>query len=157
MALAVLLVTAMRVSRWLFVGLTFSLATLCWAQEPSAQNVSRPGTERSPNHVEIAEAMLADSTLSHVSFDISWDEVATHRGRLERREALRVATMLNRYPDRFLFGTDTVAPTAPAPYFAVFDMWAPVFQSLTPEASLKVRKENYHQHSVNVGKEDSSD
>jgi hypothetical protein len=51
--------------------------------------------------------------------------------------------MLNRHPDRFLFGTDTVAPSGPAPYFAVFDMWAPVWQRLTPDASLKVRKGNY--------------
>ncbi len=28
-------------------------------------------------------------------------------------------------------------------YFAVFDMWAPVWRQLTPEASLKVRKGNY--------------
>ena len=46
-------------------------------------------------------------------------------------------------PDRFLFGTDTVAPAGPAPYYAVFDMWAPVWRLLTPEASLKVRKGNY--------------
>ena len=51
--------------------------------------------------------------------------------------------MLNKYPDRFLFGTDTVAPSGPGPYFAVFDMWAPVWRLLTPEASLKVRKGNY--------------
>ena len=51
--------------------------------------------------------------------------------------------MLNKYPDRFLFGTDTVAPAGPAPYFAVFDMWAPVWRLLTPDASLKVRKGNY--------------
>ena len=60
-----------------------------------------------------------------------------------RRRSQRVAAMLNRYPDRFLFGTDTVAPAEPAPYFAVFDMWAPVFEQLTPEASPKVRKGNY--------------
>ena len=29
------------------------------------------------------------------------------------------------------------------PYFAVFDMWAPVWAQLTPDASLKVRKGNY--------------
>ena len=40
-------------------------------------------------------------------------------------------------------GTDTVAPAGPAPYFAVFDMWAPVWKLLTPDASLKVRKGNY--------------
>ena len=46
-----------------------------------------------------------------------------------------------RYPDRFLFGTDTVAPAGPAPYFAVFDLWAPVWRLLTPEASLKASQE----------------
>ena len=51
--------------------------------------------------------------------------------------------MLNKYPDRFLFGTDTVAPANAAAYDGVFDMWDPVWRQLTPEASLKVRKGNY--------------
>jgi hypothetical protein len=42
-----------------------------------------------------------------------------------------------------LFGTDTVAPSGPEPYYAVFDIWAPVWKQLTPEASLRVRKTNY--------------
>ena len=104
--------------------------------------VSAEAAERSPNHIGVVEAMLADSTLSHVSFDISWDEVAKYAVASPEVSA-RVAAMLNRAPDRFLFGTDTVAPATPAPYFAVFDMWAPVFQQLTPDASEKVRKGNY--------------
>jgi len=55
----------------------------------------------------------------------------------------RVVQILNQYPDRFLFGTDTVAPASPAAYYAVFDMWAPVWSRLTPEASRKVRTGNY--------------
>jgi hypothetical protein len=86
--------------------------------------------------------MLTDPALSHVSFDISWDEVAKYA--VATPESIqRVAGMLNKYPDRFLFGTDTVAPAGPAPYYAVFDMWAPVWRLLTPEASLKVRKGTY--------------
>jgi hypothetical protein len=86
--------------------------------------------------------MLNDPALSHLSFDISWDEVAKYAVRTpETIDA--TAAMLNRHPDRFLFGTDTVAPAGPAPYFAVFDMWAPVFAKLTPDASLKIRKGNY--------------
>ena len=104
--------------------------------------MSAEAAERSPNHVEIVEAMLTDPTLSHVNFDISWDEVAKYAVASPESIA-RVAAMLNKYPDRFLFGTDTVAPAGPAPYFAVFDMWAPVWRQLTPEASLKVRKGNY--------------
>jgi hypothetical protein len=104
--------------------------------------VSAGSAMRAPNHVEIIEAMLADPTLSHVNFDISWDEVAKYA--VASQEVIaRVAAMLNAYPDRFLFGTDTVAPAGPEPYFAVFDMWAPIWRELTPEASRKIRKDNY--------------
>jgi hypothetical protein len=86
--------------------------------------------------------MLADPSLAHVHFDISWDEVAKYAVATPQASA-RVAALLNKYPDRFLFGTDTVAPASAAPYFAVFDMWDPIWRQLTPEASLKVRKGNY--------------
>jgi hypothetical protein len=104
--------------------------------------VSAETAERSPAHVGIVEAMLTDPALKHVSFDISWDEVAKYA--VASPEAItRVSTMLNTYPDRFLFGTDTVAPSGPDPYYAVYDMWAPVWRQLTPETSLKVRTGNY--------------
>ena len=41
------------------------------------------------------------------------------------------------------YSFDVAATKGEAPYFAVFDMWAPVWRLLTPEASLKVRKGNY--------------
>jgi hypothetical protein len=98
--------------------------------------------ERNPTQLEIVESMVTDPALSHMNFDISWDEVAKYA--IASPESIaRVVSALNRYPDRFLFGTDTVAPAGPAPYYAVFDMWAPVWKALTPEASLKVRKGNY--------------
>jgi hypothetical protein len=104
--------------------------------------VTEEAAERPPNQVEIVEAILADPALHHVNFDISWDEVAKYAVATPESIA-RVAAMLNKYPDRFLFGTDTVAPSSAAAYFAVFDMWAPVWRLLTPDASLKVRKGNY--------------
>ena len=94
------------------------------------------------SELAIVEAMVTDRELAHVSFDISWDEVAKYAV-APPESVTRVAAMLNKYPDRFLFGTDTVAPAGPAPYYAVFDMWAPVWSRLTPDASLKVRKGNY--------------
>jgi amidohydrolase family protein len=97
---------------------------------------------RNPTQVEIVEAMLIDPALRHVSFDISWDEVAKYAVASPQSIA-RVAAVLNQFPDRFLFGTDTVAPAGPAPYFAVFDLWAPVWRLLTPDASQKVRRANY--------------
>ena len=103
---------------------------------------SAEAAERDPRQVEIVEAMLTDPSLKHVVFDISWDEVAKYAIATPESVA-RVAAMLNAYPDRFLFGTDTVAPAGPAPYFAVFDLWAPVWRRLTADASFKVRKGNY--------------
>ena len=104
--------------------------------------VSAEAAERNPAQVAIVEAMLTDPALAHVNFDISWDEVAKYAVTTPESIA-RVSGMLNKYPDRFLFGTDTVAPAGPAPYYAVFDMWAPIWRLLTPEASYKVRKGNY--------------
>jgi len=104
--------------------------------------VSAEAAQRTHTQFQIVEAMLTDPTLAHLNFDISWDEVAKYA--VASPESIeRVSAMLNRHPDRFLFGTDTVAPSGPAPYFAVFDIWAPVWQRLTPDASLKVRKGNY--------------
>jgi len=121
--------------------------TIIWAHVGLGRIVhpvqaSAEAAERAPTQFEIVEAMLTDPALSHVNFDISWDEVAKYAV-ASPQSTSRVATMLNRYSDRFLFGTDTVAPAGPAPYFDVFEMWAPVWRLLTPEASEKVRKGNY--------------
>jgi hypothetical protein len=122
-------------------------ASIIWAHVGLGRIVhpvqtSAEAAERSPAHFEIVEAMVTDPALNQVSFDISWDEVAKY-AIASPTSISRVVTMLNRYPDRFLFGTDTVAPAGPAPYFAVFDIWEPIWRQLSPEASLKVRKSNY--------------
>jgi hypothetical protein len=122
-------------------------ASIIWAHTGLGRivhpvQVSAETAERDPNYIGVVEAMLMDPTLAHVNFDISWDEVAKYAVATPQATA-RVVAVLNRYPDRFLFGTDTVAPATPAAYYAVFDMWAPVFRQLTPETSLKVRKGNY--------------
>jgi hypothetical protein len=121
--------------------------TIIWAHVGLGRIVhpvqtSAEAAERAPNQVELVEGMLADPALSHVSFDISWDEVAKYAVASPTSIA-NVSAMLNKYPDRFLFGTDTVAPAGPAPYFAVFDIWKPIWQRLTPDASQKVRVGNY--------------
>ena len=51
--------------------------------------------------------------------------------------------LVNRYPDRFLFGSDEVGPTDQAKYLKVYDLYAPLFAKLAPEASEKLRKGNY--------------
>jgi len=54
-----------------------------------------------------------------------------------------VAAVINRYPDRFLFGTDEVAPANQENYLRVYNQYEPLWKLLTPEASEKVRKGNY--------------
>ncbi len=123
--------------------------TIIWAHtglgrvvRPAQVSAAVGAAERSPLHVETLERMLTDPALAHVHFDISWDEVAKYA--VATPETItRVAALLNRYPDRFLFGTDTVAPAGPGPYFAVYDMWQPVWSRLTPAASATVRKGTY--------------
>jgi hypothetical protein len=46
----------------------------------------------------------------HVNFDISWNEVAKYVV-ASPASMQAVADVINRYPDRFLFGTDEVAPS----------------------------------------------
>ena len=109
---------------------------------PVTPSAAVAAAERSAGQLGIVEDILTDPAFNHVNFDISWDEVAKYA--VASPESItRVAAALNRHPDRFLFGTDTVAPAGAAPYYAVFDMWAPVWKQLTPEASAKVRAGNY--------------
>ena len=91
--------------------------TIIWAHiglgrivHPVQASATEPPTQRNPNHGVIVEQILSDPKLRHVYFDISWDEVAKYL--LATPETTRrAAAMINRYPDRFLFGSDVVAPT----------------------------------------------
>jgi predicted TIM-barrel fold metal-dependent hydrolase len=124
-------------------------ARIIWAHvglgrivHPVQSSASAPTTERNPNHGVIVESILSDPTFDHVHFDLSWDEVAKYF--VESPDITRrAADLINRYPDRFLFGSDVVAPSGTAQYFAVFDMYAPLWDQLTPEAREKVLKGNY--------------
>ena len=94
------------------------------------------------NHAATLEAILRDPAFRHVYFDISWDEVAKYI--VSSPEATRItADLINRYPDRFLFGTDEVAPRDQAQYIRVYKIYDPLWKLLTPEASRKTRLENY--------------
>jgi predicted TIM-barrel fold metal-dependent hydrolase len=88
------------------------------------------------------ERAAAAPELSHVYFDISWDQVAKYV--ISSPEATQAtADLINRYPDRFLFGTDEVAPKDQAGYLKIYDLYAPLFAKLTPEAKEKLLKGNY--------------
>ena len=94
------------------------------------------------DQIGIVERALSNPELKHLHVDISWDETAKYL--VATPETIEAAAdLINRHPDRFLFGTDEVAPTEQSKYLKVYDMYAPLFAKLTPEASAMVRMGNY--------------
>ena len=111
--------------------------TIIWAHI-GVGRVVRPAKEQGA----IIEEMLKDPELSHVNFDISWNEVAKYVVATPA-STQAVADIINRYPDRFLFGTDEVAPSDQQQYLRVYQQYGPLWKSLSKDASEKVRKGNY--------------
>jgi hypothetical protein len=94
------------------------------------------------NHAANLAAILADPTFHNVYFDLSWDEMAKYV--VASPEATRItADLIERFPDRFLFGTDEVAPPNQKTYTRVFLQYQPLWKDLNAEASRKVRLTNY--------------
>jgi Amidohydrolase len=111
--------------------------TFIWAHI-GVGRIIRPVKEQAA----IVLVIINDPQLNHVHFDISWDEVAKYI--VATPESIRnAADVVNRYPDRFLFGTDEVAPPDQEKYLKVYNQYEPFWKLLTPEASEKVRKKNY--------------
>jgi predicted TIM-barrel fold metal-dependent hydrolase len=123
--------------------------TIIWAHtglgrvvHPVRSQATAGAAERSPRHIEILEEILDDRRLRHVHFDISWDEVAKYV--VATPENTRVtADLIKRHADRFLFGTDEVAPPDQPTYLRVYEQYQPLWAALGDEASAKVRKGNY--------------
>jgi hypothetical protein len=111
--------------------------TIIWAHTGMGRIV-RP-VER---HAAVLESMLKDPAFRNLYFDISWSEVAKYL--VASPESVRIsADLINRYPDRFLFGTDEVAPANQEDYLKTYSLYDPLWKQLTKEASEKVRKGNY--------------
>ena len=87
---------------------------------------------------------IVDRALSHpgarnLYIDLSWDETAKYI--VATPETIQAtAALINRHPDRFLFGTDEVAPTNQKDYLKVYDMYAPLFAQLTADGQRKSTK-----------------
>jgi len=94
------------------------------------------------DHIGMLDRALSSPELPNLHVDISWDEVAKYL--LATPETTQAAAdLIGRHPDRFLFGSDEVAPTEQAKYLKVYGMYRPLFAKLAPEASEKLRKGNY--------------
>ena len=94
------------------------------------------------NHAAHVAEILADPKFSHVYFDISWNEVAKYV--VSSPEATRIASaLISQYPDRFLFGTDEVAPANQDQYLRVYYQYDPLWKLLDETTRAKVLKGNY--------------
>jgi hypothetical protein len=112
-------------------------ATIIWAHMGLGRLVG-PGKY----HAALMEEILREPDFRHVYFDISWDEVAKYI--VASPEATKsMADLMQRYPDRFLFGTDAAAPPDQSRYLKVFYQYDPLWKLLDAETSRKVRLGNY--------------
>src|ERR1700756_2793367 len=106
--------------------------TIIWAHT-GVGRVIRP----LKGHAAILESMLKDPAFANLNFDISWTEVAKYI--VATPESAQIAAnLINHYPDRFLFGTDEVAPHDQEKYLRIYSMYAPLFRLLNEGASEKL-------------------
>jgi hypothetical protein len=112
-------------------------ASIIWAHTGLGRFV-KPTSD----HIDLLREMLDSEEFSHVNLDISWDEVA--KWVVADDATLDAwANMLNRYPNRFLFGSDTVAPKSQADYLKTFDMYKKLWERLDPATANKIKAGNF--------------
>lgn len=109
---------------------------------PAPEQVAALTNQRSPTHLDLIENILADPKFSHVYFDISWDELAKYAVATPSIIA-RTTALFDKYPNRFLFGTDTVAPRSIDAGVADFRIWDPIFASARPATKAAITMGNY--------------
>ena len=124
--------------------------TIIWAhlglgrviRPPMASGGRAPPTDAPGLYLGMLRSALEDPTVSHVYFDLSWDELAKFI--LATPETTReTAGVINEYPNRFLFGTDVVAPPDKEHYFGIYHRYQPLWDLLTDENREAVLKGNY--------------
>jgi len=112
-------------------------ATIIWAHTGLGRFVA-PAAD----HVELLDALLSDEAFSHVHCDLSWDEVAKYIVRDETSLEAWTA-LLERHPDRFLFGTDSVAPSGRDGYLKTWRDYAPLWDRLSEPTLHAITIGNY--------------
>ncbi len=94
------------------------------------------------DHVELLLEILKDKEMSHVYFDISWDEVTQYIVG-DAASLKKWADMITAYPDRFLFGTDCVAPKTQEKYLGPYHACKKLWDVLDKKTSFLIRKGNH--------------
>ncbi len=96
----------------------------------------------SEGHVDYLDGMLSDPRFDHVMLDLSWDEVARYVV-VDEESLAEWAALVNKHPTRFLFGTDSVAPSSWEGYVSNYTAWVPLFDRLDEGVREQVESSNY--------------
>lgn len=94
------------------------------------------------DHIVSFEKFLKDPAFDHIYYDLSWTELAKYIVASDET-VKKVADLLERHPDKFLMGTDEVAPKDQESYLTIYKMYEPLWKLLSQETSEKVRLKNY--------------
>jgi len=112
--------------------------TIIWAH-CGLGRVVRPIKDQLGRRLENA---LAEPRLKHVYIDLSWDELAKYI--VATPETVQAsAAVINKYPDRILFGSDVVAPSSIDAQVKVYETYQPLWDALKPEVRQMVTMGNY--------------
>ena len=112
-------------------------AIIIWAHTGLGRFVAPAG-----EHLDLLDRMLSDPRYDHVALDISWDEVARYVIR-DKESPDAWATLITKHPTRFLFGTDSVAPTNWDAYAKIHTLYQPLWERLDPDTRAQVERLNY--------------
>ena len=93
-------------------------------------------------HLALLDEMLSDARYDHVVLDISWDEVAKYAV-ADAHSTAAWAALIEKHPTRFLFGTDSVAPSDWDRYAKTYVDYQPLWNLLGNAARAQVVRLNY--------------
>ena len=112
-------------------------ASVIWAHTGLGRFVG-PAEE----HVALLDLMLSDPRFNHVTTDLSWDEVAKYVVS-DAASTNAWAKLIMKHPTRFLFGTDSVAPSNWDSYAKTYVDYEPLWNLLDAETRNHVEFVNY--------------
>jgi hypothetical protein len=128
--------------------------TIIWAHAGGLGKYSRIRD----GHLGRLQQVLKDPEMKHVYFDLSWDTVAKQLT-MDNEEKLQdpakiqqLVTLLETYPDRFLFGSDSLAPNDVEAWQSTELAYKVVFEKLKPEDAHAIKLGNYEKLIVGARK-----